>query len=65
MFVNGGGQRHDRTALVLYGSETGNSQDVAEDLGRMMERLRFKTQVREMETVQLVCGKLRPFLLCL
>lgn len=48
------GQRHDRTALVLYGSETGNSQDVAEELGRLTERLHFMTRVDEMDFIELV-----------
>jgi sulfite reductase alpha subunit-like flavoprotein len=46
--------RHDRTALVLYGSETGNSQDVAEELGRMAERLHFATQVLDMDSADIV-----------
>lgn len=45
----------DRTALILYGSETGNSQDAAEQLGRITERLRFMTNVLEMDSVDLVC----------
>jgi hypothetical protein len=49
------GQRHDRRALVLYGSETGNSQDVAEELGRMAERLHFVTRVSEMDLLEIVC----------
>jgi hypothetical protein len=49
------GQPHDRTALVLYGSETGNSQEAAEQLGRITDRLRFVTQVFEMNHVELVC----------
>lgn len=40
-----------RTALVLYGSETGNSQDVAEEMGRLTERLRFNTQVSELNSI--------------
>jgi hypothetical protein len=48
----------DRTALVLYGSETGNSQDAAEDLGRVVQRLHFVTRVREMDQVDLVCPPL-------
>jgi len=44
-----------RTALILYGSETGNAQDVAEELGRLCERLRFQTQVAELNTINLVC----------
>lgn len=46
--------RHNRTALILYGSETGNSQDVAEELGRVAERLLFKTRVTEMDLVAIV-----------
>jgi len=44
-----------RSALVLYGSETGNAQDVAEDLGRLCERLRFSTHVAELDSISLVC----------
>jgi len=43
-----------RTALVLYGSETGNAQDVAEEVGKLLQRLGFKVRVTEMNTVQLV-----------
>ncbi|KAE9983281.1 hypothetical protein BLS_004703 [Venturia inaequalis] len=42
-----------RSALVLYGSETGNAQDVAEDIGRLCERLRFSTHVAEMDSISL------------
>jgi flavodoxin len=44
-----------RRALVVYGSETGNAQDVAEELGRLAVRLRFETQVAELDAVTLVC----------
>jgi sulfite reductase alpha subunit-like flavoprotein len=50
------GQPHDRSALILYGSETGNSQEAAEQLGRITDRLRFVTQVVEMNHVELVCS---------
>ena len=53
------GQRHDRSALVLYGSQTGNSQDVAEQLGRVAERLHFVTRVSEMDLVEIVCSSLQ------
>ncbi|KAG4422788.1 hypothetical protein IFR04_004136 [Cadophora malorum] len=43
------GQPHDRYALILYGSETGNSHDVAGRLGQITERLHFKTIVTEMD----------------
>lgn len=42
-----------RSALVLYGSETGNAQDVAEELGRLAERLRFDTEVVELNSISL------------
>jgi len=48
------GQRHDRSALIVYGSETGTSQDAAEDLGRIAERLHFATRVSEMDDVEIV-----------
>ncbi len=44
-----------RRALVLYGSETGNAQDVAEEMARLAERLRFDTDVAELNAVSLVC----------
>lgn len=44
-----------RSALVLYGSETGNAQEVAEELGALAERLRFVTHVSEMDHARLVC----------
>lgn len=46
------GEKEQRTALILYGSETGNAQDVAEELGRMMERLRFATCVDYLNAVE-------------
>ncbi|SPO06019.1 related to Probable NADPH reductase TAH18 [Cephalotrichum gorgonifer] len=42
-----------RSILVLYGSETGNSQEIAEDLDRIAQRLRFESTVAEMNSVQL------------
>lgn len=48
-----------RTALVLYGSETGNAQDVAEELGRLAERLRFSALVVDLNSIDVVCY--RPF----
>lgn len=44
-----------RRALVVYGSETGNAQDVAEELGRLAVRLRFDTEVAELDSITLVC----------
>jgi flavodoxin len=44
-----------RRALVVYGSETGNAQDVAEEMGRLAVRLRFDTEVSELDAITLVC----------
>lgn len=43
-----------RSILVLFGSETGNSQEFAEDLDRCAQRLHFQSRVCEMDSVQLV-----------
>ncbi|KAF1833500.1 riboflavin synthase domain-like protein [Decorospora gaudefroyi] len=42
-----------RRALIVYGSETGNAQDVAEETGRIAERLRFETEVAELNAISL------------
>lgn len=46
-------QAKSRTALVLYGSETGNAQDVAEEIGTLATRLRFDTTVLDFDSVSL------------
>lgn len=38
-----------RSALVLYGTETGNSQEVAEELAIVTERLHFMTLLSELD----------------
>lgn len=43
-----------RTALILYGSETGTAQDVADELDGMARRLRFSTCVKELNAIDLV-----------
>ncbi|KAJ5523517.1 hypothetical protein N7513_013061 [Penicillium frequentans] len=43
---------HTRSVLILYGSETGNAQEVAEELGTVTERLRFVTHVSELNQVK-------------
>ncbi|KAI0022768.1 riboflavin synthase domain-like protein [Xylariomycetidae sp. FL0641] len=47
------GQLRDRHMLLLYGSETGNSQDAAENIEQLAARLRFRTQIFEMNDVDL------------
>jgi hypothetical protein len=44
----------DRRILILYGSESGNSEDLAADLEDITERLHFRTDVLEMNDVGLV-----------
>lgn len=39
---------------VLYGTETGNAEEIAVELGNMAERLHFKTTVDEMDSFKLV-----------
>ncbi|MCJ1389062.1 NAPDH-dependent diflavin reductase [Xylographa bjoerkii] len=41
-----------RRALVLYGSESGNAQDIADEMGRMTERLHFSTNVVHLDAVE-------------
>ena len=48
------GDTLDRTAAVLYGSETGNAQNIAEELGSLLERLRYDTLVSELNHASLV-----------
>ncbi|KAH7327986.1 sulfite reductase flavoprotein alpha-component [Stachybotrys elegans] len=43
----------DRSILVLYGSETGNAQDMAEELGRICQRLHFHCHIEELDAVEL------------
>lgn len=42
-----------RNALILYGSETGNAQDMAEELGRLCQRLHFANRVAALDAVDL------------
>ncbi|KAI7213560.1 riboflavin synthase domain-like protein [Hortaea werneckii] len=42
-----------RTALILYGSETGNAQDVADEIGDLTSRLHFDTTVLDFDSVSL------------
>lgn len=50
----------DRSMLVLYGTETGKSQEIAQEIGRAAEGLRFQTQVEEMNDVPLVSSTPPP-----
>lgn len=43
-----------RNIVILYGSETGNAEDIALELSNMTRRLHFKTVVDEMDNIKLV-----------
>lgn len=38
-----------RSALILYGTETGNAQDVASEIEDALQRLHFSTTIRELD----------------
>lgn len=44
-------QDRGRSALILYGTETGTSQDLAEEVGRTLERLHFLTDVSGLDEI--------------
>lgn len=50
----------NRSMLILYGTETGKSQEIAQEIGRAAEGLRFQTQVEEMNDVPLVSSTNPP-----
>ena len=43
-----------KTALVAYGSETGNAYDYAEEIGRLVERIHFDSHVTKLNAANLV-----------
>ena len=45
------GQDRGISALILYGTETGTSQDLAEEVSRILERLHFNTDVLGLDAV--------------
>ena len=45
---------HARNALVLYGSETGNAQEIAEEISRLCERLHFQVKLSTLNGVGIV-----------
>lgn len=44
--------KYERSALVLYGSETGNAFDYAHEVGDLIERLRFSAHVTHLDAVE-------------
>jgi sulfite reductase alpha subunit-like flavoprotein len=49
----GSSEQPPRSALILYGSETGNAQDVAEEVYRLTERLHFRSTLLDLDAVPL------------
>ena len=47
--------KKDRSALVLYGSETGNASDFAQEIAALLERLRFSVYITVLDDVEPVC----------
>lgn len=47
-------EQGSRSVLVAYGTETGNSQDFAEEVSRLTSRLRFATRLCELNAVEAV-----------
>lgn len=50
-----------RSLLILYGSENGHSQEIAEEMGDVGERLRFQVEVAQMDDVSLVSSNSLSF----
>lgn len=42
-----------RSMIILYGSETGNAEEIANELGKMAQRLHYRTAVDEMDNFKL------------
>ena len=41
----------NKSALIAYGTETGNAHDYAEELGRILERIHFWVHVSGLDVV--------------
>src|SRR3954468_6406654 len=63
MTTDNGQSQDDRSVLILYGTETGTSQDIAEEIGRCLERLHFQTDVTGLDNVSL--GHLSLYTSCI
>ena len=46
-----------RSMIILYGSETGNGEEIAGELGKMAQRLHFQVVVDEMDSFKLVSAR--------
>lgn len=61
----GGQELKERSLLVLYGTETGHSKEIAEEIVEAAERLRFKTSIEQMNNVSLVSLPCQAFTMLL
>ena len=52
-----------RKARVLYGTETGTSQDLAEEIGQILQRQRFQHYVQGLDNVSPVRLDILPAVL--
>jgi sulfite reductase alpha subunit-like flavoprotein len=46
-------ERENRKIIIMFGSETGNSEDIATELADMTQRLHFHTEVNAMDNYKL------------
>lgn len=44
----------NRTALLAFGSETGNASDYAEELSQSLQRIHFRTRVANLDAIEVV-----------
>ena len=42
----------ERSALILFGTETGNASDYAQELGLLIERLHFWTNIAPLDSIE-------------
>lgn len=45
----------ERRLLILYATETGNAQDIADRVARAARRLQFRSQIMSVDCYSLVC----------
>ena len=57
-------ENESRSIVILYGSETGSSQDLAENLARQAKRRHFKTRVYAMDDYDRVYMHVFFFFVC-
>ena len=51
----------NRSALVAYGSETGNAYDYADEVARILERIHFWTHVSKLDAIDTASRQTRKY----